>query len=70
MVLRLQLYLWAMLMLFWNNKCRIENKKVFIKLTPVLINRVISPINHTQHLAQCLDNRETTIGYGSSESKD
>ena len=40
------------------------------KITPVLIHELISPIKHTQHLAQCLGNRKTPIGYGSSEAED
>ena len=58
------------MMLFWTKKCRIYNKQVFIKLTPVIIHELISLINHTQQLAQCLGNRETPIGYCSSEAED
>ena len=57
-------------MLFWTKKCRIENKKVFRELTPVLIHLVISPIKNNGHLAQCMGNWKTLIGYGSSEDED
>ena len=57
-------------MLFWTNKFRIEKNKIFIKLTPVLIHEVRPPIKHTQHLAQCLGDHKTPIGYGSSEVED
>ena len=58
------------LMLFWTKKISIDNNQVFIKITPVLIHEVRSPIKHTQHLAQCLGNRKILIGYGSSEAED
>ena len=57
-------------MLFWTKKFIIENKQLFRDLRPVLIHKVISPIKHTQHLAQCLSNQKTSIGYGSSEAED
>ena len=56
-------------MIFWTNECRIKNKKVFRKLTPVLIHEVISPIKNTQHVAKFLGNRKTPIGYISSKAK-
>ena len=31
---------------------------------------MISPINPTKHLDQCLGNQKTPIGFGSSESED
>ena len=58
------------MMLFCTKKCRIENKKVFRELTPVLIHLVISPINNNGHLTQFMGNWKTLIGYGSSEAED
>ena len=57
-------------MLLWTKKCRIENKQVFRKLTPVLIHEVRTPIKHTQHLSQWLGNQKMPIGCGDSESED
>ena len=56
-------------MLFWDNECRIKNNQVFSELVPVLIHGVRSPINHTKHLSQCICNRKTPIGCGSSEDE-
>ena len=57
-------------MLFWTDKFSIENKQVFSELAPVLIQKVGSPIKHTQHLAQFLGNQKTPIGYVSSEDEE
>ena len=35
-----------------------------------MIHKAVEPIKPTQHLAQCIGNRETPIGYGSSEAED
>ena len=58
------------MIILWTKKYRIKNKQVFSKHTTVLNNEVRSLIKHTQYLAQCLGNRKTLIGYGSSEAKD
>ena len=58
------------LMLFWTKKFRIYNKQIYSNLAPILIHKVRSPINHTQHLDQCLGNQKTPIGYGCLEAED
>ena len=47
------------MMLFWTKKFGINNKKVFSKLMPIMIQKLRSPIKNTQHLAQCLGIRKT-----------
>ena len=53
-----------------TKKFRTENNKVFRELIHILIQNVILPIKHTQHLAQCIGNHRKPIGYGRSEAKD